>query len=112
MILKSDAKFKEKRLVVSNMTMNLVNFHPATQNLTTQYRGVTFHDTEQWCEIWINLDFVVSKLEWEWAFIKLLKNLKICTLMNPFCPKRNVLKVDAKFKWKLTRGLKNDKEFA
>ena len=34
---------------------------------------------------------MVSKLAWEirWTFIKALKNLKICNLMSPFCPKHN-----------------------
>ena len=55
------------------------------------YRGVIFHDTEHWCKIWINLDTVVSKLAWGigWTFIKAVKNLKICTFMGSFCPKRN-----------------------
>ena len=62
---------------------------------------------------------MVSKLAWGigWTFIKAHKSLKICTLMGSFCPKRNVSarkfmchdnEVDAKFKGKLTRGLKND----
>ena len=111
MTLKSDAKFKEKLTCGFKYDMrNLVNFHPTTQkseNFTSmgyfcpkymrfelkKYRGVIFHDTEQWCKIWINLDLVVSKLAWGigWTFIKALKNLKICTLMDSFCVKRNVL---------------------
>ena len=57
-----------------------------------KYRRVICYDTEEWCKDWINLDLVVSKLAWEigWTFIKALKNLKICTLMGFFCPKRNV----------------------
>ena len=27
-----------------------------------KYRGVIFHDTEQWCKIWIKPDLVVSKM--------------------------------------------------
>ena len=110
MTLKSDAKFKEKLTSGFKYDMrNLVNFHPTTQkseNFTSmgyfcpkymrfelkKYRGVIFHDTEQWCKIWINLDLVVSKLAWGigWTFIKALKNLKICTLMGSFCLKPNV----------------------
>ena len=110
MTLKSDAKFKEKLTCGFKYDMrNLVNFHPTTQkskNFTSmgyfcpkymrfelkKYRGVIFHDTEQWCKIWINLDLVVSKLTWGtgWNFIRALKNLKICTLMGSFCPKPNV----------------------
>ena len=46
----------------------------------------------QWCRIWINLDLAVSKLAWGigWTFIKALKNLKICFVIDPFCSKRNV----------------------
>ena len=111
MTLKSDAKFKEKLTSGFKYDMrNLVNFHPTTQKSKNfismgyfcpkymrfeleKYRGVIFHDTEQWCKIWINLDLVVLKLAWGigWTFIKALKNLKICPLMGSFCPKRNVL---------------------
>ena len=65
MTLKSDAKFEKKDM------RNLVNFHPTTQkskNFTSmgyfcpkymryelkKYRGVIFHDTEQWCKMCIN----------------------------------------------------------
>ena len=58
-----------------------MNFHPTTQkseNFTSmgyffpkymgfelkKYRGVIFHDTEQWCKIWRNPDLVVSKMAW------------------------------------------------
>ena len=60
---------------------NLMNFHPTTQkskNFTSigyfrpnylrfelkRYRGVVFHETEQWCKICINPDHVVSKMTW------------------------------------------------
>ena len=54
-----------------------------------KYRGVTFHDTEQWCLIWINPDLVVSKMAWAigWTFIRALKSLKNCTLMICFLSK-------------------------
>ena len=104
MTLKSDAKFKEKLTCGFKYDMrNLVNFHPTTQkskNFTLmgyfcpkymrfelkKYRGVIFHDTEQWCKIWINPDLVVSKMAWGigWTFIRALKS---CTLMGSFCPK-------------------------
>ena len=65
MTRKSDAKFEKKDM------RNLVNFHPTTQkskNFTSmgyfcpkymryelkKYRGVIFHDTEQWCKMCIN----------------------------------------------------------
>ena len=116
---------------------NLVNFHPTTQkskNFTSmgyfcpkymrfeleKYRGVIFHDTEQWCKIWINPDLVVSKMAWRirWTFITAPKSLKNCTLMHSFCRKHTLFQLEnfrgitlkrvAKFKRKLTCGLKND----
>ena len=107
MILKSDTKFKEKLTCGFKYDMkDLVNFHPTTQkskNFTSmgyfcpkymrfelkKYRGVIFHDTEQWCKIWINPDLVVSKMAWGigWTFIRALKSLKNCTLMGSFFPK-------------------------
>ena len=97
MTLKSDAKFKEKLTCGFKYDMrNLVNFHPTTQkskNFTPmgyfcpkymrfelkKYRGVIFHDTEQWCKIWINPDLVVSKMAWGigWTFIRALKSEKL-----------------------------------
>ena len=68
MTLKSDAKFEEKLTCSSkNDLRNLVNFHATIQkseNFTLMdhfcpkymrfelknYRGVIFHDTEQWCK--------------------------------------------------------------
>ena len=63
---------------------------------------------------------MVSKITWGigWTFTITLKSLKYCTLMGSFCPKYIMfqlvlcimaLKGDAKFKGKLTCGLKNDK---
>ena len=73
-------------------------------------------------KIWINPGLVVSKMASGigWTLIRALRSLKNCTFMGFFCPNHmfqleNVsgiivltLKVDAKFKEKLTRGLKND----
>ena len=44
-----------------------------------KYRGVIFHDTEQWYKIWIKPDLVVSKMEWGiwWTFTRALKVWKI-----------------------------------
>ena len=67
-------------------------------------------------------DLMVSRMAWGigWVFTRALKSLKNCTLMDSFCPKHIMLKKisyklcvmtlkdDAKFKGKLTRGLKND----
>ena len=90
MKLKRNAKFRDKMTCGFNYYVkNLVNFHLTTQkseNFTLmrcfcpkhimfelkKYRGVIFHDTEQWCKIWINPDLVVSKMTWGigWTFIR------------------------------------------
>ena len=94
MILKSNAKFKEKLIYgFKYSAKNLVNFHPTIQkseNFTlmgffcpmyirfeiTKCKEVIFHDdTEQWCKIWINPDLVVSKM-------RALKSLKNYTIMD------------------------------
>ena len=87
---------------------SLMNFHPTTQkskNFTLmhyfcpkymrfelkKYRGVIFHDIEQWCKIWINPGLRVSKVGWGiwhwWTFIRAPKSLKNCTLIGSFFPK-------------------------
>ena len=109
-----------------------MNFHPATQKSESfcpkymrfelkKYKGVIFHDTEQWCKIWINPDLVVSKMAWGigWTFIRAPKSLKIVHWWAAFaqsihCQLENLggivmtLKGVAKFKRKLTCRLKND----
>ena len=116
MILKSDAKFKEKLTCDFKCDMrNFVNFHTTTQkskDFTSmgrfclkyvrfelkKYRGVIFHDTELWSKICITPDLVVShfwKIEWtEWTFIRVLKSLKNCTLMGSFCPKHTMFQLE------------------
>ena len=90
---------KKNWLVVSNMTWEIwwmftqplkslkISFRWAL--FVQSYRGVILHDTEQWCKIWINGDFVVSKKGWRtgWTFIRAFKRLKNCTLMGSFYPK-------------------------
>ena len=112
MALKSDAKFKEKLTCGFKYDMrNLVNFHPTTRkskNFTLmgyfcpkyevwakKCRGVIFHDTEQWCKVWVNPDLAVSKMAWGigWTFIRAPKSLKNCTLMGSFCPKHIMLQL-------------------
>ena len=72
---------------------NFVNFHQTTQksqNFTLMVyfcpkciwglsRGIIFHDTEQWCKIWIKADLVVSRMAWGigWTIIKASKVWKI-----------------------------------
>ena len=114
MTFKSDTKFNEKLTCGFKCDMrNFANFHPTTQkseNFTLmgsfcqkyirfeleKYRGVTFHDIEQWCKIWRNPDLVVSKEAWGigWTFIRVLKCLKNCTLMEFFCQKHVMFQLE------------------
>ena len=89
---------------------NLVNFHETIHSAWKCYfdgleglrfklqkhRGVIFHDTEQWCNIWINSDLVASKIAWwiGWTFIRALKSLKKCTLMSSFWPKHIMFQLE------------------
>ena len=132
MTLKSDAKFKEKLTCGLKYDIrNLVNFHPTTQkseNFTSmgyfcpkymrfelkKYRGVIFHDTEQWCKIWINPDLVVSKIAWSrWTFIRAIKSLKKCSLMGLFLSKayvsaRKFHRNYASWYWRVMQNLKEN----
>ena len=105
MTLKSHTKVEEKLTCGLKYGMrNLLNFHPTTQKSKSftsmgyfcpkfmrfelkKYRGIIFHGTEQWCKIWINPDLAVS-MAWRsgWTFIRALKSLKTCALMDSFCP--------------------------
>ena len=62
----------------------------------TKYRRFTFHNTEQWCRIWINPDLVVSKMAWGigWTFIREIKSLKNGNLMGSICPKDIMLQLE------------------
>ena len=96
--MKSDAKFKEKLIwhdefgeFSPNHSKVKFDFHGFFLSIVYEvwakkYRVVVFHGTEQ-CKIWINPDLVVLKLAWvnQWTFIRVLKNLQICTLMGSFC---------------------------
>ena len=87
-LISHERSLKKKWIVVSNMTWGILwIFTQPLQNFTSmgyfcpkymrfelkKYGGVIFHDTEQWCKIWINPDLVVSKMN--------------CTLTGSFCPK-------------------------
>ena len=127
---------KKNWLVVSNMTRGIwwifkspkishwwAFYCPKYMRLELKQNRSYLHDTEQWCKIWINPGLVVSKMVRGigWTFITVLKNLKNCIWMGSFCPKdvlarnfqRNYVSwywrvYNAKFKGKLTCGLKND----
>ena len=116
MTLESDAKSKEKLICSFIYDMkNLMKFHPTTQkskNFTLmdyfrpkymrfelkKYSGVIFHDTEQWCKIWINPGLRVSKMRWGiwhgWNLIRAAKSLKNCTLIDSFCPKHIMFQIE------------------
>ena len=80
MKLKRDAKFGEEstrhlKIGISNLT----NFGPSTQKVSKifilmgsfwakyilfelkKYRGVIFHDIEEWCKIWRKTDLLLGK---------------------------------------------------
>ena len=90
---------KKNWLVVSNIydMRNLVNFHPTTQkskNFTPmgyfcpkymrfelkKYRGVIFHDTEQWWKIWKTLTLWFQKWHEELGDLSSLENPKVWKL--------------------------------
>ena len=80
MTQKSDAKFEEKLICCFKNDKNLVHFDPSTQKVSKnctltgsycgkylifdlkKYRGVIFHDTEEWCKIWKKTDLWF----WKW----------------------------------------------
>ena len=88
---------KELWLLISNMTWGIfLNFQSTTQKSKNfilmgyfcpksirfelkKYRRIIFHETEQWCKIWINPDHLVLKIACgiEWTFIRALKVWKI-----------------------------------
>ena len=133
MTLKSDAKFKEIMTCSFKCDMgNFVNFHLTTQKSKhfilmgyfcpkymrfelKKYRRVIFHDTEQWCKIWINPDLVVSKMAWGigWTFIRALKSLKNCSLMGYFYSKHIMFQLEnfrgiMSWHWKMMQNLKEN----
>ena len=68
---------KKNWLVVVNLTwvvwwiftqpfkFHFTNFVQSIWDLSQKkYREAIFHDTEQWCKIWMNPDLVVSKMAW------------------------------------------------
>ena len=102
MKLKRDTKYGEELTRCFKISVrNLTNLNLSTQKIFTlmgcfwanyllfelkKYRGVIFHDTEEWCKIWINPDLMVSKMAWGigWTFIRAPKSLKIVHLWALF----------------------------
>ena len=81
-------------------------FYQYTMFKLQKYRGVNFHNIEQWYKIWINSDHVNSKMAWgiELTFIRALKSLKTCTLMYGAY---NMFQLE-NLNEQLTGGLKNN----
>ena len=67
------------------------------------YRRVIFHDTEQWCKVWINPCLLISKMAWQigGTFIKALKSLKNYTLIGWFCPKHIMFRLETLYENRL-----------
>ena len=110
MTLKNDEKFKEKLACSFKHDKEFGEFSPS-HRWALFVQSIKVWDkkySEQRCKIWVNLDLVGSKLAWEigWTFIKALENLKVCTFMGSFCPKRNWRK-NWLVAWKMTRNLVN-----
>ena len=122
MILKIDAKFKEKPIRYFKNNKNLVNFDPSTligpfraKYITfdlKKYRGVIFHDTEVPCKIWRKIDMWFGK--WLKEFGKFLpEHLEVSKLglwWDPFIQSRKCMSV--KFTGELNvMTMKNDAKF-
>ena len=80
-----------------------------------KYRGVIFHDTDQWCKIWINPNPVVLKMTLgiDWTYIRVHKSLKNCSLMGSFCPKHIMFQIKfhknhVSWHWRMTQNLKEN----
>ena len=135
MALESDAKFEEKLICCFKNDKNLTNFDPSirkSQKICTLmgyfwrkyimfelkiYRGVIFHDTEEWCKIWRKTNSWFGK--WHEKFGKCSpdhsKVSKLELWLDPFIHSRKCLglkfteelcvmtmKDDAKFKEEFT----------
>ena len=71
MTLKTDAKYEEKLICCFKNDKNLVSFDPSIFSSSyctkyvkfdlKKYRGVIFHDTEEWCKIWRKTDMLFGK---------------------------------------------------
>ena len=108
-----------------------MNFHLTTQkseNFTSmdyfcpkyvrvelkKYRGVVCHDTEQWCKIWINPDFAVSKMAWVigWTFTRALKVWKIvhwwAFFSKAYVSGRKFQRNYVSWHWRLMQNLKEN----
>ena len=105
MTRKNDTKIEEKLAChFKTDMMNLANFDPCTQKskkfvlmgslwakYTTfgikKYRGVIFHDTEDWFKIWKRNWLVIWKMTWQISkiFTRALESAKLETCMGSFC---------------------------
>ena len=129
MTLKIDAKFDEKLICCFKNNRNLINFDPSTWSPKNfhfhwfllhkvfnvwpkKYRGVIFHDTEEWCKIWRKTDLWFGK--WHEEFGKFspehLKVSKLGLWWDPFVQSRKCMSL--KFTEELcVVTMKNDAKF-
>ena len=141
MTLKSNVKFEKKLICCFKYDKNLVKSDPSTQKSQKictligsfyakymtldlkKYRGVIFHDNEEWCKIWWKTDFLFGK--WHEEFVKFspeqLKVSKLGLWWDPFIQSRKcmslkfneelcvmTMKNEAKFEEELTCRSKTD----
>ena len=115
-ILTVHVKFHQIYTLIGSFCWKYIKFE------LIQYRGVMFHDNEEWCRIWRGMDLLFRKWHEEsnefWP--KHSKVSKMCTLMGSFWPNYIMLelsteelclmaaKTDAKFEGKLTGAFKFD----
>ena len=129
MTMKNDTKIEEELTCRFKIDMrNWMNFDPSTRPKyimleLKKYRGVIFHDTEEWCKIWRKTDLWFGK--WHEEFGKFLpddwKVSKLGLSWDPFVQNRKcmslkfteelcvmTMKNDAKFEEELTCQFKID----
>ena len=79
-----------------------------------KYRGVMFHDTEEWCKIWRKTDLLFQKWQKSGEFWPAhSKVTKICTLIDSYCAKYlmfNLKKVQRSYLWWHWRVIENLKK--
>ena len=129
--MNSDAKFEEKLIYCFKNGKNLVNFDLNTHNSRNfhfdwfllckvcnvwpkKYRGVVFHDNEEWCKIWRKTDLWFEK--WHEEFGKFSPEHSKVSKFGLWCMSLKftvelcvmTMKNDAKFEEELTCRFKID----
>ena len=128
MTLKSDAKYEEKPIAISKLTRNSGILIEALKSLKdlhfdwsilcelyniwpNRYRGVTFGDAEETCNIWIKTDVLFGK--WHKEFCKFspehLKESKLGLSWDTLFQSQKCLSFD--FTEELCADMNNDEKF-